>query len=277
MATLGEEDAPFDAPPSCANNPNASAMGAAEWAACAGSSGEAYAPFVTIIEAQARRWQEGGMSFGQQAVLGSSSCLRLPSAQGSLGKPTALAVLACQCRACFWHAERPRDRAGAGCVATYVPGPPPYCTYGRLRVPASCALHGAEARGSLPRARCAVATRTGLGLAARTARGKPWLCCHVRPRPVRVATARHGTPDTGRGKLPPATARGVPCRGTAGAREEQRRRVRPGLWRRAVPAARRRPHGLPLHRLRGAFFCQHLSLTCHPHTMYVPCLHAVVR
>ena len=55
MATLDEEDAPFDAPPSCANNPNASAMGAAEWAASAGSSGEAYAPFVTIIEAQALR------------------------------------------------------------------------------------------------------------------------------------------------------------------------------------------------------------------------------
>ena len=55
MATLGEEDTPFDAPPSCANNPNASAMGAAEWAASAGSSGEAYAPFVTIIEAQALR------------------------------------------------------------------------------------------------------------------------------------------------------------------------------------------------------------------------------
>ena len=82
MATLGEEDASFDAPLTCANNPNASAMGAAEWAACAGSSGEAYAPFITIIEAQARcARQEGGMSFGrQQAVLGASSCLRLPSA-----------------------------------------------------------------------------------------------------------------------------------------------------------------------------------------------------
>ena len=81
MATLGE-DASFDAPLTCANNPNASAMGAAEWAACAGSSGEAYAPFVTIIEAQACcARQEGGMSFvRQQAVLGASSCRRLPSA-----------------------------------------------------------------------------------------------------------------------------------------------------------------------------------------------------
>ena len=55
MATLGEEDASFDAPLTCANNPNASAMGAAEWAACAGSSGEAYAPFVTIIEAHGKK------------------------------------------------------------------------------------------------------------------------------------------------------------------------------------------------------------------------------
>ena len=54
MATLGE-DASFDAPLTCANNPNASAMGAAEWAACAGSSGEAYAPFVTIIEAHGKK------------------------------------------------------------------------------------------------------------------------------------------------------------------------------------------------------------------------------
>ena len=44
-----------DAAPTCANNPNASAMGAAEWAASAGSSGEAYAPFVTILDTQSDR------------------------------------------------------------------------------------------------------------------------------------------------------------------------------------------------------------------------------
>ena len=86
MATLGEEDASFNAPLTCANNPNASAMGAAEWAACAGSSGEAYAPFVTIIEAQAsllrtaRRWHE----------LRPAGCSRrqlMPEAAVSLGQP----------------------------------------------------------------------------------------------------------------------------------------------------------------------------------------------
>ena len=85
MATLGEEDASFDAPLTCANNPNASAMGAAEWAACAGSSGEAYAPFITIIEAQvlrtARRWHE------LRPPAGCSRRQLMPEAAVGLGQP----------------------------------------------------------------------------------------------------------------------------------------------------------------------------------------------
>ena len=51
-----ERQAEMDAAPTCANRPDASALGAAEWAAMAGgASTAAYAPFVTILSTQSDR------------------------------------------------------------------------------------------------------------------------------------------------------------------------------------------------------------------------------
>eukprot|EP00964_Phaeocystis_antarctica_P040682 scaffold23266_cov60-Phaeocystis_antarctica.AAC.1 len=237
MATLDEEDAPFDAPPSCANNPNASAMGAAEWAASAGSSGEAYAPFVTIIEAQALRLVLRSASWprstpvppsyrapparreGQLLLAGApeaaprpSACLRLPSAPGSLGKlPAALAVLAGQSLISGLFSDPQSDRVielARACVDTS-------CTYG-LRALVRRRMEACPGRGTT----------------------------------VRVPATRPRAAPLPRTAAPQAVAL-TAYRGTPGARDEQRRRVRPGLRRRAFLAARRRQHGLPLHRLRG--------------------------